>query len=407
MHVCVVSPTAITDKERWGGVHTHTEMLCKILVKLGHEVTLITGPHPEGLHEELFSNIQIIYMSELQSMTVNKEWLRKACETFLNLHQQDPFHCIFSEGNSACGIRKEKTLRNLPLFYFVHIPSFAHFYNNWKEVENFRTFISYLLRTVPRILYRIFFWETPLAHSCTKVLSVSSLKAKQLCKFYNVPSEKVEVINNWVDTEYLAPDNNKKSKARVKWGIDDSALVFLAVGGIWRPKGFHIAIQSFSKIAHQLPNSILLISGSGRENYKKDLLKLVNKRKLGNKVRFLGKVEHSELPLIYNIADIFLMPSLMSEGHAYTLIEAMSCGLPVIATRRGGNIETVGDAGILVPPGDVNSLTEAMVELAKNSEKRKALSEKARKRVLELFSEEIAMKKISLLLMEILSCKSH
>jgi len=182
--------------------------------------------------------------------------------------------------------------------------------------------------------------------------------------------------------------------------IPYNILVFLLVGSIWRPKGFHIAIQSFRKIVHRFSNSVLLICGSGGEKEKKRLTELVQQKRIENKVRFLGKTKHSELSLIYNVADIFLMPSLLSEGHAYTLVEAMACGLPSIATKLGGNIETIGDAGILVPPGDVNALEQAMIELAQNPEKRKELSQRARERVIRYFSEELAIQKISLLLTE-------
>ena len=143
------------------------------------------------------------------------------------------------------------------------------------------------------------------------------------------------------------------------------------------------------------------------EKEKKHLTNLVQQNRIENKVRFLGKIKHSELPLIYNMADIFLMPSLMSEGHAYTLIEAMACGLPSIATKAGGNIETIGDAGILGPPGDVNALEQAMIELTQSPEKRRELSQRARERVMRYFSEEVAIQKISLLLTENIPDKIH
>jgi glycosyltransferase involved in cell wall biosynthesis len=109
-------------------------------------------------------------------------------------------------------------------------------------------------------------------------------------------------------------------------------------------------------------------------------------------------VPNAELQSIYNSADVFLSPSLISEVLPYVLIEAMSCGLPVIATGLGGNKEAVGNAGLLVPPGDVKSLSKAMLFLAQNPDKRETLSILARKRVLNLFSESVAENKIFSLL---------
>lgn len=401
MRICIISPTPITDKEEgWGGVHTHTEMVCNIITKLGHAVTLLTTSHPKGLSEEWYNGIHIVYIREVGSAFVSGKDFRRVKEAFLNLHLQSPFHCVFSEGNSACMLKKYKTARNLPLIYIVHIPGFTHFYNIWNEVCGVRTLIYYLLKTVPKILYRVIFWEKPLARFSTKILSPSALKAKQLCKFYNVSPEKVEILSNWVDTEIFKPDNKKKSNSRKNWLVSENELVFLVSGGIWRPKGFHIAIQSFSNIVRSFSNSVLLICGAGMEKEEKFLTNLVQKEKLENRIRFLGKFKLSELPLIYNMADIFLMPSLMSEGHAYSLIEAMACGLPCIATKLGGNIETIGDSGILVPPGDVNALEQAMIELAQSPERRRELSQLARERVVRYFSEAVAVQKISKLIEE-------
>ncbi len=401
MRICIISPTPITDNAKWGGVHTHTEMICNIITQLGHDVTLLTISHPKGLNEEWYNDIHIRYIREVESGFYNSKDFLRVKDTFLNLHLQNPFHCIFSEGNSACMLAKDKTVWELPLFYFVHIPGFTHFYNNWREVCSVRLFISYLLKTAPKILYRILFWEIPLAHFSTKVLSVSALKARQLLTLYNISPEKVEIFNNWIDIKMFKPDNKKKSSTRKNLQLAENELVFLVAGGIWRPKGFHIAIQSFSKVLRHFPDSVLLICGSGREEEKRYLANLVEQNKIANRVRFLGKIEHSKFPQIYNIADIFLMPSLMSEGHAYTLIEAMACGLPSIATELGGNIETVGDAGILVPPGDVKALAQAMIELVKDLEKRKTLSLRARERVIQYFSEEVAVQKISKLIGEV------
>jgi glycosyltransferase involved in cell wall biosynthesis len=392
MHICLISPTIITEDAHWGGIHTHTKLLCNVLSKSGYFITLIVPFYSHGFADKLLKNINIIGLNETLENVNNCSWLKEGSKIIYSLHESSPFSCIISEGNSAYELIKLRDLKNLPLFCFVQIPSFTHIYNNWKAVISLRTFFSYFLKTIPRILYRIFFWEIPLAHSCAKILSVSRLKAMQICKYYFTPVEKIEVVNNWVDINFFAPHIEKKNTGRHKLSISENDIVFLLVGALWLPKGFHIAIKAFKKVSGLCPNSILLVCGEGRE--EANLIKLVKLMGLENKVRFLGVIRYSELPSIYNAADIFLIPSLMSEGQAYTLIEAMSCGLPVIATRRGGNIETVGDAGILVSPGNVGSLAKAMISLVKSPEVRKRFSSLARKRVVDSFSEEVASMKL-------------
>src|SRR5439155_19926136 len=82
----------------------------------------------------------------------------------------------------------------------------------------------------------------------------------------------------------------------------------------------------------------------------------------GERVRFLGRVPDAELPLWYNIADIFAYPSLY-EGFGLPALEAMACGTPVIASNTSSLPEVVGEAGILVDPGDTGAWSAAMGRL--------------------------------------------
>jgi len=389
MHICIVTVAAITDKKNWGGIHTHTEFLATIFQKLGHEATILTHPHPEGINDEVRNGFHIYY--------INK---RSAINTLEGLNKKKPISLILSEGNSIVSIFGIKSFRDVPLLYILHIPGYMHYFNSWQQVQSFRTFLSFL-RNIMDITIRIISQEIPLTHISHKVISVSSLKARQLRWIYMTRKNKIITLNNWVDINHFAPNAQKRIIARKKWGIKNDTLTFLCVGGLWRPKGFHIAIKAFAKTAQSLQNTVLVISGSGRDYFIKYLKYMANIEGVGNRIIFLGNTPHSELPSVYNMADIFLMPSLMSEGHAYTLIEAMACGLPLIATNRGGNIETIDNAGVLVKPGCPESLSNAMLELARNTQKMEFYSNNARKKATDLFSENAAIKNVSELLKKI------
>ena len=133
---------------------------------------------------------------------------------FFDRQNADPFDCLFSEGNSACELVRRYGKPGLPLFCFIHVPSFMHFYNNWQEVDSPRSVLSYLLRTVPAIIHRIIFWERPLARAADKVISVSQLKAGQIRRFYNLKQNNVLAINNWVDTGLFSPDVSLRTAGR-------------------------------------------------------------------------------------------------------------------------------------------------------------------------------------------------
>jgi glycosyltransferase involved in cell wall biosynthesis len=101
----------------------------------------------------------------------------------------------------------------------------------------------------------------------------------------------------------------------------------------------------------------------------------------------LGKIPHSQIRDILSVVDIFLMTSI-AEGTPLVILEAMSMGIPVVATDVGGISEQVanGKTGIVVPPKDVNAIAEAVLYLLENDEIRKQYGIKARERIVKFFS---------------------
>ena len=115
--------------------------------------------------------------------------------------------------------------------------------------------------------------------------------------------------------------------------------------------------------------------------------KITKKKRIKNNIaniKLLGKFDHEEMPNIYNLADIFILPSY-TEGSPAALLEAMSCGLACIATEVGEckKIIVNNQNGILIPPADPNLLSKAIKSLINDKELLKKLSKNGRIFVLE------------------------
>ena len=110
-------------------------------------------------------------------------------------------------------------------------------------------------------------------------------------------------------------------------------------------------------------------------------------------VNFTGRVTRDELVEYYSRAEIAVVPSLY-EGFGFPAAEAMSCGIPVIASSGGALPEVVGEAGMLVPPGDADALASAIKQLLHNKQLQLQMGEAGRKRVESEFSWEQAAKRI-------------
>ena len=203
-----------------------------------------------------------------------------------------------------------------------------------------------------------------------------------------VRPEKIVRVMNFVDTERFCPVNGEE-RHMLKIALSaDKNIVINFTGRIVERKGINVLINAFAKAGNLLQSSsALIIIGAGSDEDK--LRNLVSELRINNNVRFLG---HSrEVVKYYQASDIFVLPSY-AEGMPNSLLEAMSCGLPVIASRIGGVVDVVedGKSGVLVEPGDVSGLTSAMIKLIADVELRQRLGAEARRRIVEGFSIERA-----------------
>lgn len=193
--------------------------------------------------------------------------------------------------------------------------------------------------------------------------------------------KKTFFIPNGVDTERFN-SLNCQADLRHFYGLNESDLVIGSVGRLTSEKGFIFLIKAFAKVHSKISNLKLLIIGDGplREILEKEIAKL----NLKEKIILAGY--RKDIESFYPLMDIFVLPSL-SEGLPLVLLEAMSVGLPVIATRVGGIPYVAGNGeAILVPPASIEELEKAILFLIKNPFLRKELGKKAKEKVTSQFS---------------------
>ena len=130
-------------------------------------------------------------------------------------------------------------------------------------------------------------------------------------------------------------------------------------------KGIYYAIKAVAELIGKGYSLKYLIAGDGEERGK--LEALAKESNISDNVVFLGRMQNSELPLYYSLADIAVFPSVADETFGISIAEAMACGVPVVSTRVGGIPEVVIEGtGLLVPPRDGHSLAEAIESLLKD-----------------------------------------
>ena len=160
-------------------------------------------------------------------------------------------------------------------------------------------------------------------------------------------------------------------------------LEVLCVGRLVQRKGQALLIEAVTRLSQELPVRLTLVgSGPGEDALKQ----LVDRLGSGDVVTFAGPVGQDHLPAVFHEHDVFCLPSF-AEGVPVVLMEAMASGLPVVATAIAGVPELVTDgiSGLVVPPGRVDPLVEALASLARDGGLRQRLASAARAAVEEGF----------------------
>jgi glycosyltransferase involved in cell wall biosynthesis len=192
------------------------------------------------------------------------------------------------------------------------------------------------------------------------------------------PRSRMHCIANAVDTERFRPliDSNRQA-ALGAIGCTDSDLMIGCVADLVPVKRHEDLVDAFANLRSQFPDARLVLIGDGpcRETVERRIRELG----IADSVRMLGR--RPDIDKLLPAFHLFVLAS-DTEGLSNAILEAQACGLPVVATRVGGNPDLVdADCGILVPPRDPEALAEAMGRLLRDRDRRKQMGAVARMRV--------------------------
>jgi asparagine synthase (glutamine-hydrolysing) len=211
------------------------------------------------------------------------------------------------------------------------------------------------------------------------ILAVSNYTKDKLIEVNNVASEKIKIFHNTLDPHFVFPvDFRKPDYLRDRYKINNEDKIIFTLTRLAfteKYKGYDKVIEVLPGIIPFIPNVKYLIAGKPDEKEKVRLLRIIEENKLQNNVFLIGFVADEEVTDHYMLADVFIMPS-QKEGFGIVFIEAMACGLPVIAGNKDGSVDALqnGKLGTLINPDDkveiANVLTKLLLENRKtNSEK--------------------------------------
>jgi glycosyltransferase involved in cell wall biosynthesis len=217
----------------------------------------------------------------------------------------------------------------------------------------------------------------------SRIVFVSANLRRDLADQLPVPDSKALVIPNGVDIQRF--DRKRDISIRSMMGLGEGAILIGAIGNIRRPKDYPTLLRAAALLCETDSRLFFAVGGEGQGELLDDLLKLRDALGLRERIAFLGLQD--DVAKLLNNLDIYVSSST-TEGFSIVCVEAMACGIPVVATRSGGpeTILTHGRTGLLVPVGDPVAMANAIATLVADRDLAARIGEDGRREARAHFS---------------------
>jgi glycosyltransferase involved in cell wall biosynthesis len=201
--------------------------------------------------------------------------------------------------------------------------------------------------------------STLTAASCRRarrVITISESTRRDVVRLLGVPAERVDVAYPGVDARFRPLPREAVDAFRLKYGLPDRFLLYL--GTLEPRKNLATLIAAFANLKSQIPSLQLVVAGAKGWFYE-SVFQQVERLGLRECVHFPGYLPADDLPLWYNACAVFVYPSSF-EGFGMPVAEALACARPVVTSNVSSLPEAGGDAALLAPPGEVETLAAAV-----------------------------------------------
>ena len=346
-----------------GGIQTHVDELSLALSRLGHQVDVVTRlKDKKNAQYEEREGVNIHRIPLATNHLVYDWQISRKIRSLVNSRGVDIVHVHGMRPLAAC-----KNL-NLPVVFTNHTSSFL------KRVDFGPSKQKKMLK---------------LLRAASLVIAPSQILVDKTIEIgYRKP---LHFVSNGVDVNKFCPG---KSSLRKDLGLLETDFIIFFSGRLHKVKGVDCLAEAAKYMA--LPSSHLVVAGDGDE--REDFKNMVTQNIGSANLHMLGAIPNSEMPNLYRGSNVAVLPSMM-EATSIAGLEAMACGLPLVASRVGGlpYIVDEGISGLLVEPGSPQELGAALRTLYEDRVKMEKMGEKSRQRAVELFSwEKVALKTVDI-----------
>lgn len=345
----------------------HVYHLSTALASLGVDVHVVTKDYPGAPDYEESEGVHIYRVLSYPPDIPQDEWipwtlqfniavLEKSVALLNELKSVNVIHAHDWLVAHAAGSLKHAY--RIPLVATIHATEYGRHQGHLPEPMN-------------KLIHQVEWWLT---FESARTICCSKYMQDQITSIFELPTDKVDVIPNGIDTESFRKDRGA-DLYRKRFVPPGNKLVFF-VGRLVYEKGVQTVIEAMPVILEKIPNVTFVISGTGP--HMNQLKQLVKEKGLEKNVIFTGHLDSEALGAFYRSADLTVVPSLY-EPFGMVVLESMAMGTPTIVADTGGLSEIVvhEETGLKFEPGNPESLAQAMLKILTDVELAARLTEDA------------------------------
>lgn len=376
-----------------GGMQDHVQSLSAGLARKGHRVVVITTARTDKKEFDIVDEVAVYFLKGTPVERNTGRYWFAAAEKFEQLHLEKPFDLLHSQSVGAYGVYKKNLHRKyrLPLVTTLHGTHLDLMITSWHtdlSLMNPKGSARFFALAA-NLLYRYAARDVWFIRGSDIVIATSDADTWKYKTLYRLRDAQIRKVYNGIDTNLFAPcrDISDLQSLRSELRIDSNQKIILALARLQKDKGVQNAIAVLPRVLEKI-SACLIVVGDG--DYRPALENLAREKGVAERVRFVGAQPLAECARYFCLCDIFVDPTLRTDGYDLTIAEAMACGKPVIASDIGANSTLIDAAtqrdGVLIPRGDNDALAREILRVLDDNALAQNMGVHAREKITGHFS---------------------
>lgn len=355
-----------------GGLARHVEPLSEALVEHGHSVIVITQMASGAREMETRNGVEIIRVNPLvinapdftsSVLQTNFEMVRAAGQLLLQGKKFDLIH-----GHDWLVIMAARTLKHqlkIPMLLTIHATEHGRNHGIYTNLQRYINDLEWLA-----------------CYEAWRVIVCSDYMKQEIQYLFQVPSDKIDIIENGVNPDEFATRVPKDF--RNQYADSEEKMVFF-VGRLVQEKGVQVLIDAIPEILSQYANTKFIIAGKGPKT--EELKDQVYQIGVADRCYFTGFIDDESRNNLYQVCDLAVFPSLY-EPFGIVALEAMAARVPVLVTNVGGMGEIIQDGvdGIKVIPGSSHELAQGILRVLHDPKLAKKVKENGYQKAIDQYN---------------------